>query len=140
MIACYLLAVCTSSSIDKDSNSTSLFNLVESAQLTAFIPGDLIQLQVHMGLEATPDDIGKEVETRIIWVAESGEETVSEPHTLPFPMKRIRVRSLFLRLPPAPGSYRLFAEWRRLGGDAWERSSCHWPLELQAAPQPEAAL
>ena len=77
MPSCYLLAVCSGSSLDQQSNNVTLFNLVEQLNLRpgAEPPRGLIPLEIHAYFELAPEEVGFEFEIRFCMVAETGLET-----------------------------------------------------------------
>lgn len=139
---CYFIAMCMSSSIDRDSNSISLFNVVEEIAISQFEPRAVVQISAHIYFEAAPEDRGKLFETQSVWISETGTETVGEgTNTLPVAAnaRRIRTRSMFLRLPPELGAHSLTIAWREVGTLTWERTPLFWPLIVREGQAPEVA-
>lgn len=137
---CYFVTMCLSSSLDRETNSFSLFNIVEELQVAPFEPGAAIQVSAHIYFETEPEDVGKSLESRTVWISDVGVETPSVTVN-PIPVAssdrvRVRTRSLFMRLPPTLGRYRLVPEWREVGTDRWVRSDMSWSLVVQVGAIP----
>ena len=116
---CYLLAVCSGSSLDQQSNNVSLFNLVEQLNLRpgAPPPTGLIPLQIHAYFEVAPEEVNFDFEFRFSMVASTGLETVSDPVQHKPTATRYRTRTIGLPMPPVVGQYALRVDWRAtIGG------------------------
>ena len=136
MPSCYLLAVCSGSSLDQQSNNVTLFNLVEQLNLRPGVepPRGLIPLEIHAYFELDPGDVGFEFEIRFCMVAETGLETVSDPGRHKPTAARYRTRTIGLPLPPVIGQYHLRIDWRPTGSEDWHREPVAWPLLIAEAP------
>lgn len=132
MLRCYLLALCTGSSLDRDLNNLTLFNVVEQVTVSADFLGQVAPIEVHayfMVEDASANN--SEFEMRVIRTPTDGAEDFGGP--LPFSSKdgpRIRVRVQSLRLPTAFGSYTLRLEWRLQGTTEWQAELVRWPLVM----------
>jgi hypothetical protein len=135
MPACYLLSVCTGSSLDQQSHNISLFNLVEQINVPPGVeppPERKIPLEVHCYFRLNAQEIGKEVELRFALVGTSGLETFTDPVTHRAPSPRFRTRTLGVPFPPVLGHYELRVDFRTDGSD-WKRDPISWPLSIQEA-------
>lgn len=134
---CYLVAVCSGSSLDRRSNNYSLFNLIEQLRIRS-LPAN-VALQVHAYYEFDQEERGRSFELRIV-VSDGAEDSWTAPtYTFAPQQSRHRLRLQGLRI-PAAGRLRVRAEVRAAGTDlAWERSSCSWPLHVEIGEPREAA-
>jgi hypothetical protein len=134
--SCYLLAVCSGSSLDQQSNNVTLFNLVEQLNLRPGVepPRGLIPLEIHAYFELDLKEVGFEFEIRFCMVAETGLETVSDPVRHKPTAARYRTRTIGLPLPPVVGQYHLRIDWRPTGSEDWHREPVAWPLLIAEAP------
>jgi hypothetical protein len=140
---CYLLAVCSSSSLERDTNNMSLFHLTEEVQAPPFDGGQNVALQVHAYFEAEENEVGRTFEMRALWLAADGAVTYSPNPNAPVTMeaRRMRVRTQNLAMPPAFGAYKLQLEWRRDATDTWTREPAAWPFTVtRVATIPPASL
>jgi hypothetical protein len=130
----YLLSVCSGSSVDRELNNVSLFNMVEQVALPALQPGMQLPLELHAYWEAGPADIGAEFECRFVFLRE--QEVSGQPSPpIRFRPDSPRVRARALGLPvPAAGPHRLGVEWRRAGEERWTREATLWPISFDDAP------
>jgi len=129
----YLLAICSGSSVDRELNNVSLFNLVEQVAAPAFEPGMSLPLELHAYWEAGPGEIGAELECRFVLLRDGGLSGAPSP-AIRFRQDAPRVRARALGLPvPAPGPHRLAVEWRRIGEERWTREAAMWPVSFDAA-------
>lgn len=78
---CYLLTICRSSSLDRDSNNFSLMHLVESIQVPEDVLGKPIPLEMHAYYISTDDELNQDYEFRIVWRCDDGRETPGEINT-----------------------------------------------------------
>lgn len=138
MIRCYLIAMCRWSSIDEETRTLSLFNIVEDMQVAPFAPRAIVQVELHTHFICDPGDVGTELEVRHVWTSENGEETVGQrPNTFTMSGKKVRVRGLSISLPNSVGQHTLSVEWRRVGSDEmWHRSEVSWPVGIQEVAVP----
>ena len=121
---CYMLAVCQDSALDRDTNTWSLFKLVEQFQSPQFpVTGPL---HTHAYFELDEDEINVDLEARLVFVG-PGAEGGSTPGTFNSPSRRHRFRFIGFSI-PSPGEYHISVEWRRLGDDEWERLDVQWPI------------
>jgi hypothetical protein len=134
--SCYLLAVCSGSSLDQQSNNVTLFNMVEQLNLRPGVepPRGLIPLEIHAYFELTPEEVGFEFEIRFCMVADTGLETVSDPGRHKPTAARYRTRTIGLPLPPVIGQYHLRIDWRAAGSERWHREPIAWPLLIAETP------
>lgn len=143
MPRCYLLSVCSGSSLDRHSNNVTLFNLVEQINLPANAqppPGGVIPLEVHAYWQLLPDEVDRQFEMRLVLVGQTGLEHSSDtfPHTPSTP--RFRTRTLGLPFPPAAGQYLLRVDWRFPGSDSWKRDAVAWPVAVTEVEQKPAVV
>lgn len=138
MIRCYLLAVCQASSIDRDSNCLTLFQMIEQMQFMGPWP-PVLSIEVHTYWKGVAEDVGQEMECRVIRVAEDGREE-SGP-TNPFAMSAVRVRNrhFAFTMPTRPGSHELRVEWRARGSEDWVRESAFWPFVVESLSETPAS-
>jgi hypothetical protein len=128
---CYLLAVCSGSSLDQHSNNITLFNLVEQLNFPPHAEppaGALLPLEIHAYFELRPEQIDQRFDVRFALVESNGLETVTEPFQHKSTTPRYRTRTLGLPAPPGPGSYQLRIDFRPTGTESWLRDSASWPL------------
>ena len=100
---CYLLCVTSGSSVDRQSNNVSLFNLVEQVNVPAGGPRPLrsvIPVEIHAYFQLDSERHERELEMRFALRAETGLETFSDVFRRRAPGRRFRVRSLGLPCPP----------------------------------------
>ncbi len=140
MPRCYLLTVCSGSSLDQHSNNVTLFNLVEQINVPPNAPPPprgIIPLEVHAYFELAPQEAGTELELRFAMIAETGLETLSEAIRHKPVTRRYRTRTLGLPFPPVPGQYHLQVDVRAVGTEDWHREPISWPLTIaQTEPRP----
>jgi hypothetical protein len=140
MPRCYLLAVCSGSSLDQHSNNVTLFNLVEQLNVPPNAPpppNNALPLEIHAYFEIAPEEVNEGIEVRFAMVSDAGLETYTDPFTYKSPSPRFRTRTLGLPFPPALGSYRLRVDHRRAETGAWKRDDIGWPiLIVEHAPKP----
>jgi len=141
---CYLLAICSGSSVDRHSNNATLFNLVEQINLRPDSPppaGTLIPVEVHAYFVCAPHEIGFDFELRFALVSEdSGLESLSDVFSHKSPTARYRTRTLGLPLPPIVGNYTLCLDWRPKGAESFRRESLTWPLTIVEQSRPRSQL
>jgi len=133
--------VTTGSSIDRQSNNVSLFNLVEQINLPPNAPPPprgLIPLEVHAYFQLSEAQVNRDFELRFALRAQSGLETLSDVFRHRISAPRFRVRTLGLPYPPVFGQYSLQVDVRMLGegqspreSQPWQRQSAAWPIALQ---------
>ncbi len=132
MLRCYLLTVCQASSLDRDSNAISLFNMIEGISVPVEGLGVEIPVQVHVYFSVEADEFQHSAfEMRVIRVGADGEEDPGG--SLPFRTEeagRMRVRAQALRLPRAYGNFNLRVEWRRADTEEWHAEPNRWPFDL----------
>lgn len=131
---CYLLAICESSSLSKDTNNYSLFNLIENIHLETdkALPqnGEIpIPMQTHAYWFFSDDELNKDYEFRFVF--ETREDTRIWEKTFQLKSKtpkfRVRIRGMIL---PGTGNGLLRVEWRAIDEKNWHRCSIFWPFEL----------
>jgi hypothetical protein len=131
VMKCYLLAVCSGSSLDQHSNNISLFNLVEQLNFPphAHPPaGTRLPLEIHAYFELRPEELEQRFDVRFALVESNGLETLTDPFQHKSTTPRYRTRTLGLPAPPGPGSYQLRIDFRASGTEAWLRDASSWPL------------
>jgi hypothetical protein len=138
--SCYLLTVCSGSTVDRHTNNASLFNLVERVSIARdhnIPPGGAIPLEVHAYWNLSPADLERDLQMRWVMVAETGLET-SSPTLRHRPKgRRFKTRTVGVPLPPVAGNYVLHVDSRRDDDDAWDRQPVSWPLSIvEAAGRP----
>lgn len=131
---CYLLTVCSGSSVDQHSNNPSLFNLVEHISMapnTPPPPKGLIPLEVHAYWKLDAAELEVDFYVRLVMVASTGLETPGPTFKHRSTASRFRTRTLGLPFPPVPGEYRLFVDWTFDQEGQWRRQGSFWPLSLR---------
>ena len=135
---CYLLTVCTGSSVDQQSNNATLFNLVEQLNVPPNAPpppNHLVPLEIHAYWQFDGAEKGKEFEMRIVMRSKtSGLETPGEPIPHRALATRLRTRLQGLPFPPVAGEYELCIDWRFEGDGAWHRETLRWPINISHEP------
>jgi hypothetical protein len=137
---CYLLTVCSGSSLDQHSNNVTLFNLVEQVNLKPNAeppPGTLIPVEVHAYFQCDPAELGQNFEVRFALVSmQTGLESVSDVFTHRSTTPRYRTRTGGLPLPPVTGAYELRLDWRLQGRTTFTRDTVCWPIHIvETEPQ-----
>ena len=139
---CYLLCVTSGSSVDRQSNNVSLFNLVEQVNVPSDAPKPLravIPVEIHAYFQLDPPVSDREIEMRFALRAETGLETFSDTFRRRAPGLRFRVRTVGLPCPPVTGGYTLNVDLRLAdANEDWQRQSASWPLllaELERRPR-----
>lgn len=134
MPRCYLLTVCSGSSLDQHSNNVTLFNLVEQINLKPNAeppPGTLVPVEVHAYFQCAPVELGQNFEVRFALVSmATGLESFSDVFTHRSTTPRYRTRTGGLPLPPVCGGYELRVDWRLPGSSTFTRDSVSWPIYL----------
>lgn len=139
---CYLLCVTSGSSVDRQSNNVSLFNLIEQINVPATAmpaPRGVIPVEIHAYFELDPPGAPRELELRFSLRAETGLETFSEVFRQRVSGARFRIRAMGLPAPPVVGGYSLHvdARWVELD-EAWQRQAATWPIRLNVLePRPQ---
>ncbi len=140
MPRCYLLALCSGSSLDQQSNNVTLFNLVEQLNIPPGAPpppGGLLPVEVHAYFALGPGEIGEPFEVRFAVVGENGLETYTDAFTHKSLTPRYRTRTLGIPVPPVLGMYEIRVDIRDAEG-AFVRQPAAWPLvvvETTSAPR-----
>ena len=136
---CYLIALCTGSSLDQQSNNISLFSLVEQINVPPGAPpppNNLIPLEVHAYFSLTGAEIGSEIEMRFALSGDTGLEAFSEPSKHRITTGRYRTRTVGLPYPAALGHYFLRVDFRMAGTEEWHRDPLRYPISfLESRPQ-----
>jgi hypothetical protein len=131
MPRCYLLAVCSGSSLDERTNNFSLFNLVEQVNFRTGATADLtLPLEVHVYWSFVPDEFGQAYEARWVVSTSNEAETIGQAHALHSISPHFRMRMLGLGVPPVAGNCEVRVEWRIAASDGWTRDPAAWPLTL----------
>ena len=130
MPRCYLVIVCSASSLDVDSNNLSLFNLVERVQFRAGALAQLIMpLEVHACWSFSGDERDRDYEARWVVCGADGVEVVGKTFPLRTATPRFRMRMFGIGIPSVSGECAVRTEWRALEG-GWTREPVTWPLAL----------
>lgn len=135
---CYLLAVCSGSSLDQHSNNITLFNLVEQLNFPRHAqppPGALLPLEIHAYFELRPEELHQRFDLRFALVESNGLETLTEPSQHKSTTPRYRTRTMGLPAPPGLGSYQLRVDYRPSGTENWLRDTATWPLLVVRAEE-----
>lgn len=130
----YLIAVCRGSTLDRDNNCFTLFNLIEEIHVPEEGLGKAVPFELHVYWLVSEEGRNSEFEMRLVRVAEDGTDdpgTAIQFKTTDALRQRIRVNAI--KLPKVYGSCELRAEWRAVGGDEWNRDEAVWPLQIQQA-------
>lgn len=131
MLRCYFLALSMGSSLDRDTNNCSIFNLVEQLTIPAALLGTVAPIEVQAYFGVSDDARHASFDMRLIRVAPDGSEDAGE--AIPIECKegpRLRVRIFALRLPRAFGSHELRVEWAPRGTTEWHAEDARWPLHV----------
>ncbi len=140
MPRCYLLSVCSGSSLDQLSNNVSLFNLVEQLNVPPNAPpppGGVIPLEIHAYFALAPSELTEPFEVRFAMVSDTGLETYSEVFSHRSTTMRFRTRTMGLPFPAVTGLYQLHIDTRREGFGQWARAEASWPIAIvEANPRP----
>ncbi len=141
MPRCYLLTLCSGSSVDQHSNNVTLFNLVEQLNVPPNAPpppGGVIPLEIHAYWELSAGELSTDFEMRFLLIATATSlETVSDVLSHRSVTPRYRTRTMGLPMPPVLGQYDLRVEWRHTGGGSWSREEVSWPVAfVEQSQQP----
>lgn len=141
MPRCYLLTLCSGSSVDQHSNNVTLFNLVEQLNVPPNAPpppGGVIPLEIHAYWELSAGELSTDFEMRFLLIATATSlETVSNVLSHRSVTPRYRTRTMGLPMPPVLGQYDLRVEWRHTGGGSWSREEVSWPVAfVEQSQQP----
>ncbi|HLV21479.1 MAG TPA: hypothetical protein VKZ49_11370 [Polyangiaceae bacterium] len=140
MPSCYLLALCSGSVLDQQTNNVTLFNLVEQINVPAGAPpppNRVVPLEIHAYFQLASSEVGQSFEVRFALVAASGLETFSDVLTHRSSTPRYRTRTLGLPMPPVAGQYELRVDWRLAGSEGFQREPTAWPVNIvEMAPPP----
>ncbi len=130
MAHCYLLTVAANSSVDRQTNSASLFNLVERVRVPAEAMGQtqVVPVEVHSYWQLTPHEVEQSMDLRWVLVAPTQLETSSPVFKHRPEGARFRMRVTGLPLPPVMGEYSLRVDYRFDEDTPWQRASAVWPL------------
>lgn len=140
MPRCYLLALCSGSSLDQHSNNVTLFNLVEQLNVPPGAPpppGGVLPVEVHAYFALAPDEINRPFEVRFAVVGENGLESYTDTLTHRSVTPRYRTRTLGVPAPPVLGMYEIRVDIKNQDGD-FVRQPQAWPLvvvETTSAPR-----
>ncbi len=131
MPRCYLLTLCSGSSLDQQSNNVTLFNLVEQINVPPGAPppqSGALPLEIHAYFLLSGEEVGKEFEARVALVSTSGLETYTDGFKHRPITPRYRIRTYGLPVPPVVGSYDVRIDLRPEGEGSWTRGDAAWPL------------
>ncbi len=128
-----MLAVAQASTLDHYTNNFSLFLLFEEFRPSHY-PARLGVFS-HAFFEIDAEEVGVDFEVRLIVVRGAETAFVSELVDVRPSGDRHRVRVSGLVI-PEPGTYGMWVEWRRKGGDSeWLREAASWPIKANAPLQ-----
>lgn len=132
MIRCYLLALCSGSSLSQHTNNFTLFNLVDQLNLPAPLLGTAILLEVHFYWVADPGTTNQEYELRLLRTNSNGDVDPGDSIAFQFVESgsRQRVVTRALRLPKTFGLHMLRVQWRSKGEEQWHDDPACWPLQV----------
>ncbi len=137
---CYMLTICSGSSVDQHTNNVTLFNLVEQLNVPPGAPpppGGVVPLEIHAYFQLDTTEMGQSFDMRFALVPGSGLETYSEITSHRSVTPRYRTRSVGLPFPPVMGQYSLRVDTRPAGANGWTRDTTAWPLLIiEHTPQP----
>jgi hypothetical protein len=130
MPRCYLLAPCTLSVIDGETNTFTLINLLEDVQVTR-LPGAppgaaLLPFQLHAYLLFAPDEMSFEYQIRFT----IGDEVTDPGITIRPETPRFRVRLNGFRVPATSGAYEIRAHLKAVNAQEWTELDQRWPLQV----------
>lgn len=128
MPTCYFLALAAGSSLDQETNTWSLFTLIENLQVPK-VPIDL-PLETHLFWVFTPAELDMSFEGRLVIFSSSGREEWSDPFLLNSPTRYYRLRLRGIALSDV-GEYQLSVEWRKMDAEDWTRAALFWPLTVR---------
>lgn len=135
MPSCYLIALCAGSSLDRDTNSFSLFSLIDEL---AAPEGGVYPLEFHTYWELEPEELNQAFEFKV-YVEDAGGRELHP--TVPFRLmssaRRWRQRSLGIRVPNETGEFHLRVQWKRAGEESWTTVPVRWPLVLTIGSPPQ---
>ncbi|HEX4337165.1 MAG TPA: hypothetical protein VH062_14705 [Polyangiaceae bacterium] len=140
MPRCYLLASCSGSSVDQQSNNVTLFNLVEQINVAPGAPPPprgLVPVEVHAYFHVAQHEFGRDFEVRFVMVAQSGLETPTDTFTHRAMTPRFRTRTFGLPFPPVSGHYELRVDVRLAGEESFRREPITWPITIVETSPPE---
>jgi hypothetical protein len=129
---CFMIAVSQASTLDRWSNTFSLFLLFEQFRPASYPARLAVFSHAFFEVDAAHRDVEHEV--RLVVARESRTVFATEPVTFKPTGERHRVRVHGLEI-PEPGLYRVVAEWRVKGGADWARESVDWPLRAEVPVQ-----
>lgn len=138
MIDCYFLGVCRGSALDRDTNNFTLFQLIEEVQVPEAAIGTALPFELHFYIAVTGDSLNGRADFQILWKDQNGGEDVRGANVFPIDLShpRVRTRTGAVQLPPRPGHFRIYLEWRMAGAESWTRSFASWPFVLSIADEP----
>lgn len=125
---CYMLCITSGSSLDKNTNNYSLFNVVEQCQLKSF-PAQA-PFETHIWFEVESVERGERFELELL--IKQGDEVLRRSNTWDiFPdSERYRVRINGLDIPQA-GRCKVTARFRPKGEGDWQNVGLEWPLHAE---------
>ncbi len=132
---CYFIAVTRSSSLDRDTNTWSLFTLVENLN----IQGDFAYeedeatvfsfVELHTFWLIEPHEFDKEFQIRVVFVTEQGKKSSKNTYLLKSNKLRHRIRINGLEVVHL-GKLKLQIEWKADNKPKWKMCSAFWPMEI----------
>ncbi len=135
---CYFVAVTHSSSLDRDTNTWSLFTLVENLNIEAEFAYEEDEVMVfpHVELHTfwllEPHEFDKEFQIRFVFVTEQGKKSSKNTYLLKSNKSRHRLRIRGLELVRL-GKLKLQVEWKADNKPKWKMCSPFWPMEISYA-------
>jgi hypothetical protein len=133
MPTCYLLAVAEGSSLDQDTNTFSLFRLLET--VTVHVTEESsepigLPLEVHAYWMFSEEEQNREYEFRLVLEDDDSVVLASDPFKMKTPKSNHRVRIRGIQVPKKPIT-RIQVEWTRAGTIEWQRERAWWPLNVR---------
>ncbi len=141
---CYFLALSLGTSADRETNTTTLFSLVETVQ-PSLRDGEALDAQIGLPYDVAaiwkvhPEEHETEFEAQLVVTPEEDEATdlVRSPilviSTVGF--ERVRLCVHGVRFPTAAGHYALRVDSRLLGEQNWQRQRAMWIVQVFPATQ-----
>lgn len=129
MPRCYLFAIAHLSSVDRETDNFSLYQIIERIGVES-LPA-LLPLQAHVFFAFEPDEYDRDYELRFVFAAPSAPEIEGMVARFRSPSgPRFRVRTPAFPL-PGPGVFAIYPEWREVGAEVWTRAVTGWPLDVR---------
>lgn len=132
----YLITVCDGSSLDRETNNWSLFNIIEEVhidkeEMDAAEHKLIAPAEVHVQLAGEAAELERNYEVRVVV---KGKRGGAKSNSVPFRMKTRRHRLRLLGLPlPETGELLVGAEIRTVPEGEWEELGLWWPVQVDHA-------